>query len=113
MYLDLKSRPNRAKDSKVPFTREELEKIYEDATGLDARRGSSRIDILEAWIKEHKIEKFRLYDDPNKSHRDYQKGVRWYAGSQNGDTIMLGYTNKGQRCTNAVFAQSDEIYLGE
>jgi hypothetical protein len=92
-----------------------LEQAYEDATGLDARRGAARIDNLEAWVKEHRIENFQIYNDTTKMGRDYHQGIKWYAGKQDGDTICLGYTSgRGSFVyKNAIFAQSGEIYLGE
>lgn len=98
-------------------TRKVLEQKYEDATGLDAQNGSARIDKLEAWIKEHDIEDFTIYNNPDKFRRDFNRsGILWYSGTEHGDTICIGYTmhRRGLRVyKNAVFAQSDEIYIGE
>lgn len=97
------------------ITREMLEKSYEDATGLDARRGSGRIDNLQAWVGKHKIKNFQIFNDTNKMSRDYHNGIKWWAGAQRGDTICLGYTSgRGSFVyKNAIFAQSDEIFIGE
>jgi len=95
--------------------REILEQAYIDATGLDARRGSARIDHLENWVKEHNLKNFRIYNDTQKMSCDWNNGVDWYAGKQHGDTICLGYTSgRGSFIyKNAIFAQSDEIFVGE
>jgi hypothetical protein len=94
----------------MEFTREMLQQAYEDATGLDARRGHARIDTLENWIREHNLENFRIINDPHKMASEY-----WYAGKQDGNTICLGYTSgRGSFVyKNAIFAQSDEIFVGE
>jgi hypothetical protein len=94
---------------------EMLKRCYEDATGLDARRGRARIENLANWTKEHGVENFQIFNDTDKIRRDWEQGTRWYAGTQHGDTILLGYTSgRGSFVyKNAIFAQSDEIYLGE
>lgn len=88
-------------------TREEIETLYEDSTGLDARRGSARIDHLEAWMQKNNLEiqGIEIFDDPRKSFRDYRNGIQWWAGKCHGDTIMLGYTSARRGCKNAVFAK--------
>jgi len=97
------------------MNREMLERCYEDATGLDARRGQGRIDNLESWIAEHKIKNFQIFNDTDKPARDWERGIRWYAGTQHDDTICLGYTSgRGSFVyKNVIFAQSDEILTGE
>lgn len=93
--------------------RRKLEQMYKDATGLSAPRGSKRIDRLIEWIEQHDLKNFIIYNNPHKMRRDFRKGIRWYAGTQHGDTVLLGYTSrKGFFNTkNAVFAQSDEIEI--
>lgn len=97
------------------ITREMLKQAYEDATGCDARRGPGRIDNLENWVREHNLENFQIFDDTNKMGRDYRNGIRWHAGKQHHDTICLGYTSARGSFVykNAIFAQSDEIFIGE
>ncbi len=98
-------------------TRKMLEQKYEDTTGLDAQNGSARIDKLEAWIKEYDIRDFEISNNTDKMRRDFNRnGILWYPGTEHGDTICLGYTmhRRGLRIyKNAVFAQSDDIELGE
>jgi hypothetical protein len=99
--------------NEIMTNREMLEQAYEDATGLNARQGSRRIDNLESWIKKHGINDFQIFNDPQKMDRDYRKGKSWHSGKEHGDTICLGYTSARRGHKNAVFAQSNEIYLGE
>jgi hypothetical protein len=99
-------------DSCEIITREALERAYEDACGLDARRGAVRIDYLEKWIKKNRIKSFIIFDDTKKMRRDYRKGKSWYSGKEHGNTICLGYTSGPGAFVykNAIFAQ---ILIGE
>lgn len=88
------------------MNRQQLEKMYEEKTGLDARRGASRIDIMERVIKEKGVANFDLIDDPEEINYGWQEGRRWSAGTQIDNKICLGYTNRGTRrgnCRSAIF----------
>lgn len=98
-------------------TREEIEKLYETETGLKAWRGQSRIDHLEAFIKDNRLSlsDVAIINDTNKMGRDYRAGIAWYAGMRHADTACLGYTSgRGSFVyKNAIFAQSDKVFQGE
>ena len=88
------------------MNRQQLEKMYEEKTGLSAQRGSGRIDIIERVIKEQGVTKFDLIDDPDEINWGWQEGRRWSAGAQIDNKICLGYTNRGTKrnnCRNAIF----------
>ena len=93
------------------ITRSELEKLYEDETGLQANRGQARIDNLEKFVKNNGIKNLsdlNIFDDVNFIRRS---NYRWWAGAQHGDTMLLGYTSKRQAFTykNCIFVQSDAM----
>lgn len=94
-------------------TREEIEKMYEDETGLRATQGQARIDRLEKFLIDNGLTLGQVYifDDTDKIGKDYHAGIRWNAGTQHGDTILLGQTSGRGNFVfkNAIFAQSDEI----
>ena len=100
------------------MNRNELEKLYEDQTGLSARRGSARIDQMESVVNEFNLSSidFHLVDDPDEINYGWQEGRSWHVGKRIGNTVCLGYTNKGSRrdnCVNAIFMVIDGDGLEE
>ena len=59
------------------MNRNELEKLYEDQTGLSARRGSTRIDHMESVVNEFGLSAsdFHLVDDPNEINYGWKKAA--------------------------------------
>ncbi len=94
------------------MNRNELETLYTEQTGLNAKRGERRIDILENEVKARglKAGQFHLIDSPSEINNGWRKGRRWWAGKEIDNMVCLGYSNKGTRrdnCTNAVFMVID------
>ena len=89
------------------MNRKQLEKLYENETGLSAAQGQERIDKLERFVANNNISdvnQMEIVDDKNKMRRDYRNGIRWQPGKQIDDTILLGYTNGGGGyCKSAIF----------
>lgn len=92
----------------MTMTREQLEKIYEDETGLDAKRGSRRVDQLEEIVTRFSLSEndFTITDEPDEINYGWRNGRKWSVGSQIGNKFCLGYSNRGTRrdnCHNAIF----------
>ena len=92
----------------MTITREKLEEIYEDATGLDAKRGAGRIDRLQEIVNDYSLDEggFSITDEPNEINSGWRNGRKWSAGSRIGNKFCLGYSNRGtsrNNCVSAVF----------
>lgn len=90
------------------ITRNELEKLYAEKTGLDAAHGVARIDIMEKVVHDYGlgVDEFTIVNDPDEINYGWQEGRKWFSGKEIEGKICLGYTNRGtgrDNCRNAIF----------
>ena len=89
------------------MNRELLERMHEEATGLDPKRGADRVSRAEEIVSRLNLDEdeFAFANDPKEISDGWKNGRKWSKGAQYGNRICLGYTRKGSagRVTNAVF----------